>query len=363
MRNISGKTAYILLILLLGVSCGGNSRKHTNAGDNEDNKVQAERSAEIPGTEAAEESSGTTITSLKELLPATPVKPLPYRENMTFENHSSKAGAKLGDSLSDTLGLKAMFPEGSEFSADYRLALQAGIYTFAVSCFNGEFELFTTLINYDKEFNVIGKLLVASDEIAESIFRTESSIREDGIVVKEIRSVDGISEYRKAEYEVGLDGSFRQKGHRPVTIFSTEDLKDAWWLLPSDYPLVVRNAEGELYENPDPFVRLPNYNGFGVVITNDGNGDYDIYDLYIVKNGVIDLTAGLEFTPLWATINDEENNYTRRKFEIYEDYSLIRIDTEEAADGKVSTDTSYYFIDEEGDIKETVGVRYREETE
>jgi hypothetical protein len=135
-------------------------------------------------------------------------------------------------------------------------------------------------------------------------------------------------------------------------IFSTRDLDSAIWLSPDEFPLKSIGHDGGVYNNTNPIIRLPDYKDFQIVIWVETAGDYFLYDLCVVKSGIMMLNKSLNIAPRWSEPGNDENNYVYKNFIIYKNY-IIRIDTEEKAENKeVKKFTKYYRINDNGDFYE-----------
>jgi hypothetical protein len=113
------------------------------------------------------------------------IKVVPHLDTTNFDNF------KLRDSLSnEQIKLLQLDKIASgdiiNFWLNYRLSLASDYKTLVVSYMPDENELYTILINYNKDNNIIDFDTVAYDEIAESCMRTESVIKNDSIEVIKI---------------------------------------------------------------------------------------------------------------------------------------------------------------------------------
>lgn len=143
-------------------------------------------------------------------------------------------------------------------------------------------------------------------------------------------------------------------------IFSTRDLDSSIyhydssiWLSPDEFPLKSIGHDGNVYNNTNNIIRLPDYKDFQIVIwVIDEAGDDIPYFLCVVKSGIMMSHKSLGISPRWSEPGNDENNYVFKKFIIYKDY-IIRIDTEEKAENKeVKKFTKYYRINDNGDFYE-----------
>jgi hypothetical protein len=135
---------------------------------------------------------------------------LPYKEFTNFDNHVDVR--KMSASEIRQLKLKSKIPDGSDFSLNYQIHLSDNFHAIAVSYQLGDHELFTTLITYDNEYNIIDLLNVAYDEIAESWFWRSSTIYKDHIVVEKVEGiVDDEQIVSKTRYKIESNGTFIKK--------------------------------------------------------------------------------------------------------------------------------------------------------
>lgn len=68
----------------------------------------------------------------------------------------------------------------------YKLKLSENFFTVVVTIKKGDHEMESTLVNYDLIGNIIDYQVIAYDEIAEGMFRTESKITDNRIVVHQV---------------------------------------------------------------------------------------------------------------------------------------------------------------------------------
>jgi len=112
---------------------------------------------------------------------------LPHIDSTNFDNH--KAVKFLTKRQIELLKLDKVFRkeyidfDQSKIGINYILNLSENYTTIVIFFYFSEMELSSTLINYDKEFDIIDFKTVAMDEIAESIFRTESLIEKNKITI------------------------------------------------------------------------------------------------------------------------------------------------------------------------------------
>ena len=135
-------------------------------------------------------------------------------------------------------------------------------------------------------------------------------------------------------------------------IFSTEDLDNADWTSPEEYPLNIKDYEGTISTNMDYVIKLPKYKNFEVVIWSTEGGDNNPYALCIVKSRIMYVGTSLSITPFWSEPGNEDNNYCNKTFKIHKDYT-IEITTEEKKDGGIKQKyTKFFKINDKGDFYE-----------
>ena len=135
-------------------------------------------------------------------------------------------------------------------------------------------------------------------------------------------------------------------------IFSTENLENAKWYSPDEYPLKIIGHDGGKYDNVDDVIKLPSYNKFEIIIWSTPGGDDIPYILCVVKEKIIDTDSGLNITPHWSEPGNDENNYSKKTFKIYKDYT-IEINIEEKKESKkVEKYTKSYKINNGGNFYE-----------
>jgi len=159
------------------------------------------------------------------------------------------------------------------------------------------------------------------------------------------------------EEEAVVERSDNEEG----VIFSTKDLDwgedGATWISPEKYPLKIISYDGKGTDDNDRHLKkLPDYKGFEIIIsTTYGERDNDSYDLSIVKEKIInwaDSTVNLDIAPNWSEVYNEENNYRRKTFKIYKDYTIEINTKEKLENNEIQKYTKYYRINDNGEFYE-----------
>lgn len=146
------------------------------------------------------------------------VKDFPISENTSFDtynvnsdttNYSSKrTNISLSNDQVRKLGLEKWLQNGSVVSVNYELPYSSDFRTFVFTCQEGEMELKTKMVTFDKDFNKIDELQVAYDEIAESWLRAESEFSQSKIEVKEYNESSGETVVTTSKYRINENGKF-----------------------------------------------------------------------------------------------------------------------------------------------------------
>ena len=114
-------------------------------------------------------------------------KEIPYHDSTNFDNHIPVGNISSNEiellHLGQVYSKQHIEFDGSEIGIAYKLNLSEKFHTIVVYFYFTQQELCTTLINYDLNYNVISFVNVSMDEIAESLFRTESVINQSEIEI------------------------------------------------------------------------------------------------------------------------------------------------------------------------------------
>lgn len=167
----------------------------------------------------------------------TKAKELPHIDTTNFDHFIDEDDLKNieSESLSIEKIYTDFYAEGSKYQAmdSYRLELSPNYHTVVVTFKKGDFEMESTLINYDLKGNIIDNQLIAYDEIAEGMTRVASRISENKITTNRIFWTEK-KEIEQEEYSIQNDGKIEAM-----------DSKILSEILP-EYPLIssVLNALG-----------------------------------------------------------------------------------------------------------------------
>ena len=140
------------------------------------------------------------------------VMSLPYRDSTNFDNHIDKP--QMREAEIEQLKLKSIVPDGFGFTLNHKLNISPQFHAVIISYQPDNEALCTALITYDKDYNIIDMLEIAFDEIAESIFRKESTVYTDHITVESISYIyfscmeEEWPMVEAIDYKIESDGTF-----------------------------------------------------------------------------------------------------------------------------------------------------------
>lgn len=142
----------------------------------------------------------------------TKIKSLPVLEISSFDNHtrediSEGIARKLTDQKIQRLGLQHWAAQGHSVFLNYEL-LYPGNFKVFVFTLEGEMELITSMVTFDKNLNKIDELRVAYDEVAESWLRVKSKISRNKIEVRTIDESSGKTVVKTKIYKISESGHF-----------------------------------------------------------------------------------------------------------------------------------------------------------
>lgn len=131
------------------------------------------------------------------------VEALPLTEATNFDNFVNKTHPISAEKVKE-MGLTEMAPEGAKFYYHYRIESPTN-YDMAIITAETEMELFTELVTFDKNHNMIDECPVAYDEIAESWVQKTSKIEKKKVTL------------------TTMDYSNTEKGEKHIQIFKILD--------------------------------------------------------------------------------------------------------------------------------------------
>lgn len=151
-----------------------------------DSKTE-KKTTETQPTEAVTKDSMYTepnegsYTAETDRLATLPVKHFPIIDSTNFENFE-KSGIP-DEGFLKQIKFEPEHIETNNFRLNYKIPFSENFTSVVVTYQSGEHELFTSLITVNKKREIIDRLGIAYDEVAESAFRKTSKIEKDNIVV------------------------------------------------------------------------------------------------------------------------------------------------------------------------------------
>ncbi len=148
------------------------------------------------------------LNTINNQFPDLSYKSLPLVDSTNFDNYNHHQGIK-NDLLLKKIAFKKDQPEVENSRLRYQLDFSERFQSVVVSYYQGEHELFTTLINIGKNDEIIDQLNIAYDEIAESAFRKTSSIDQNRLVVEDWNYMTDEPTRTVTTYEISKEGKFK----------------------------------------------------------------------------------------------------------------------------------------------------------
>lgn len=148
-------------------------------------------------------------TQKPDLLADVPFRKAPVVDSTNFDNFNGEN--PLSEELISKLQLRKIEADYETFCPRYRIALSTPIDMLVITM-TIEHEMKTYLITYRKnDHQLIDKLMIAYDEIAESMSRTEGKILSDEVMVTSYNYWGEEPEITIKNYRIGKTGKFIQK--------------------------------------------------------------------------------------------------------------------------------------------------------
>lgn len=147
-------------------------------------------------------------------LKAYETKQVPYTDSTNFDNY--KPNKFLSSDQCKLLNLDQIITKDqmeygqTKVGINYILNISEKYNTIVVFIYYSEMELSSIMINYNDEYNIIDYKTIAMDEIAESLFRTESTIEKNHITITNYKFFNETIE-EKELIEIKEDGALLSK--------------------------------------------------------------------------------------------------------------------------------------------------------
>lgn len=151
----------------------------------------------------------STRKTKPDLLATVPFKKLPVVDSTNFDNFNGEN--LLSAKLVSKLQLKSIDPNYQNFHSRYRLAFTNDIDLIVITL-AAENEMKTYLISYTKDdYQLIDKVMISYDEIAESAFQSVGKITANEVVVTNYNYMDNEPKVEVKKYRIDKTGKFIAK--------------------------------------------------------------------------------------------------------------------------------------------------------
>ena len=146
--------------------------------------------------------------TINKKFPDLPNKSFPLIDSTNFDNYNRNLGIK-NDLFFKKIQFRKDQPEIQNSRLRYQLHFSEKFQSVVISYYQGEHELFTTLVNIGENDQIIDQLDIAYDEIAESAFRKTSSINQNKIVVEDWNYINDEPIKTITTYQISQEGKFK----------------------------------------------------------------------------------------------------------------------------------------------------------
>lgn len=171
---------------------------------NTENKKEAYTPQILSDTLHTENTSDISNTLFKNIA----VKQFPVIDSTNFDNFSNSS--KIVSDVFEKLNMQQSFKEATNFRANYLLPFSDKFTSVVITYQKGEFELFTILVTVNNDNKIIDTLTIAYDEIAESSFRTTSTLNKSNIIIDNWNYMGEEAVKESKKYILGSDGKFKE---------------------------------------------------------------------------------------------------------------------------------------------------------
>jgi|GEM_PF-755603 len=203
------KKLFAIIITTIIVSCNEKAPKKENS-EKTEIAVQKNEQPEKSILETEKPSSEWGYMKVDvENFPVTEETSFDTYDESYRENHpDGRVYTKLKKEQIQKLGLQDWLKNGTDISVNYELPYSENFRTFVFTFQDGEMELKTFMVTFDKKFKKIDELQIAYDEIAESWMWTKSAISKNKIEVKDYNESSGETEITTTIYKLDENGRF-----------------------------------------------------------------------------------------------------------------------------------------------------------
>ena len=148
------------------------------------------------------------LNTINNQFPDLSYKSLPLVDSTNFDNYNHRQEIK-NDLFFKKIAFKKDQPEIENSRLRYQLDFSERFQSVVISYYQGEHELFTTLINIGKNDQIIDQLDIAYDEIAESAFRKTSFVDQNKIIVEDWNYMTDEPTRTVTAYQISKEGKFK----------------------------------------------------------------------------------------------------------------------------------------------------------
>lgn len=192
------KIQAILILFIFFTSCSGRNEEKID-------KKDVNKSAN--NTTKVTQKKQKIITTIFDDVQTTS---LPYVDSTNYDNYT--VTETIDPKLVNLVKLSSNKTAINKVNIKYRLPISDKFDALVVSYFNGESELFTTLITIDHDNIIIDQVDIAYDEVAESAFRSWSIISKNNITKEDWKYMDGNNPiYETMTIQITDSGKFKVK--------------------------------------------------------------------------------------------------------------------------------------------------------
>jgi hypothetical protein len=147
-------------------------------------------------------------SNFEKIVNSFPLKSIPVVDSTNFDNVERLSVLK-NDDLKE-LKLDKLFSDGSNFKINSRYNLSPDYKTISVTFNKGEMEVFTELLNFTNQGELIDHTEIAYDEIAESAFRKWSEISKDKIILTDTNYLEEPAKIEKHQFKILPTGKIQK---------------------------------------------------------------------------------------------------------------------------------------------------------
>lgn len=147
-------------------------------------------------------------SNFEKIVNSFPLKSVPAVDSTNYDNIERLSALK--DVDLKELKLDKLFSGGSNFKINSRYDLSPDFKTISVTFNKGEMEVYTELLNFTNQGELIDHTVISYDEIAESAFRKWSEISKDKIILTDINYFEEPAKTEKYQFKILPTGKIQK---------------------------------------------------------------------------------------------------------------------------------------------------------